>query len=145
MKKYLIILFIISNFPQLFSQVKLISCNIENFGESKSDSTIVSIVSILREYDIVAIQEVVAGKGGPQTVARLVDELSRTGDKWDYTVSDPTSSSVYKTERYAFLWKNKTIKKVGEAWLEKKYNLEIDREPYYCTFQYKKKQFSIVN
>lgn len=27
----------------------------------------------------------------------------------------------------------------------KKYNLEIDREPYYCTFEYNKKQFTIAN
>jgi hypothetical protein len=36
----------------------------------------------------------------------------------DYVISDPTSSSAYKTERYAFIWK--TIKKIGRAWLEKK-------------------------
>jgi hypothetical protein len=41
------------------------------------------------------------------------------GAKWDYTISDPTSSSSYKTERYAFLWKTSKIKKIGEAWLEK--------------------------
>ena len=26
------------------------------------------------------------------------DELNRKGSKWDYVVSDPTSSSAYKTE-----------------------------------------------
>ncbi|WP_317192534.1 exonuclease/endonuclease/phosphatase family protein [Flavobacterium flabelliforme] len=37
------------------------------------------------------------------------------------------------------------MKKIGRPWLEKKYHLEIDREPYFCTFQYNNKQFTVVN
>jgi deoxyribonuclease-1-like protein len=37
------------------------------------------------------------------------------------------------------------VKKIGKAWLEKNYHLEIDREPYLCTFQFENKQFTIVN
>ena len=37
------------------------------------------------------------------------------------------------------------MKKIGKAWLEKKYHLEIDREPFYCTFEYNKKQFTVAN
>jgi endonuclease/exonuclease/phosphatase family metal-dependent hydrolase len=128
-----------------FSQTKLVSWNLENFGKSKSEESINYIANSLREYDIVAIQEVVAGYGGAQAVTRLADELNRKGAKWDYVISDPTSSSAYKTERYAFIWKTSTIKKIGKAWLEKKYHLEIDREPYFCTFQYENKQFTVVN
>ena len=40
--------------------------------------------------------------------------------KWDYTISNPTTSSAYKTERYAFLWKTSKIKKNWDAWLEQK-------------------------
>jgi endonuclease/exonuclease/phosphatase family metal-dependent hydrolase len=129
----------------LFSQAKVVSWNIENLGKSKSDTEIAFIAATLRDFDIIAIQEVVAGYGGAQAVARLVDELNRKGSKWDYTVSDPTSSSAYKTERYAFIWKTSKVKKIGKAWLEKNYHLEIDREPYYCTFQYEKKKFTLVN
>ena len=128
-----------------FSQTSLISWNLENFGQSKSNQTINYIANTIKDFDIIAIQEVVAGNGGAQAIARLADELNRTGAKWDYTISDPTSSSAYKTERYAFIWKTSKIKKIGKAWLEKKYHLEIDREPYYCTFQYKNKQFTIAN
>ena len=128
-----------------FSQVKLLSWNVENLGSSKSDKDIAIIVKIIKDYDVVALQEVVAGAGGAQAVAKLANELNRTGSKWDYTVSDPTSSSAYKTERYAYLWKTSKVKKIGGAWLEKKYNLEIDREPYYGTFEYRGKQFTMVN
>jgi endonuclease/exonuclease/phosphatase family metal-dependent hydrolase len=143
MKKLILLLLFISN--PLLSQVKLVSWNIENLGSSKSDEEIAFIVSTIKAYDVVAIQEVVAGKGGVQTVAKIANELNRTGFKWDYTISAPTSSSAYKTERYAFLWKTSKLKKIGKAWLEKKYHLEIDREPYYCTFEYKGKQFTIAN
>jgi endonuclease/exonuclease/phosphatase family metal-dependent hydrolase len=60
-------------------------------------------------------------------------------------ISNPTSSSAYKVERYAFLWKTAKVKKIGKAWLEQKYNLEIDREPFYCTFEYNNKQFTLAN
>lgn len=144
MKKLIIfVLLLLTSFT--FSQVKLLSWNIENLGSSKSNKDILFIANTVKDYDIVALQEVVAGDGGAQTVAKLADELNRKGSKWEYIVSDPTSSSAYKTERYAFLWKTNKVKKKGEAWLEKKYNLEIDREPYYCTFQYNTKQFTIAN
>lgn len=99
----------------------------------------------VNDYDVLAIQEVVAGDGGAQAVAKLAAALNRMGAKWDYTISDPTSSSAYKTERYAFLWKTSKVIKIGEAWLEKQYHLEIDREPYYCTFEYKGKKFTVAN
>lgn len=142
MKKILFLLFLTSS---LFSQTKILSWNLENFGKSKSDIEITFIANTVKNFDIVAIQEVVAGDGGAQTVAKLADELNRKGAKWDYTISDPTSSSTYKTERYAFIWKTSKVKKIGKAWLEKNFHFEIDREPYFCTFQYENKQFTVVN
>ncbi|MFE3849454.1 endonuclease/exonuclease/phosphatase family protein [Flavobacterium sp. LB3P45] len=138
-----LLLFLI--YSVVFSQTKIVSWNLENFGKSKSEETITYIANSLKNYDLIAIQEVVAGYGGAQAVARLIDELNRRGAKWDYVISDPTSSTAYKTERYAFIWKTSKLKKIGRAWLEKKYNLEIDREPYFCTFQYKNKQFTVAN
>ncbi|NDP27165.1 MAG: endonuclease/exonuclease/phosphatase family protein [Flavobacterium sp.] len=141
-KKFFFLLFI--SF-QSFSQPKLLSWNLENLGKSKSNLEITYIANTIKDYDIIAIQEVVAGDGGAQTVAKLADELNRKGAKWDYVISDPTSSSAYKTERYAFIWKTSKVKKIGRAWLEKKYHLEIDREPFFCTFQYENKQFTVAN
>jgi endonuclease/exonuclease/phosphatase family metal-dependent hydrolase len=143
MKKIIILLLFIST--SFYSQVKILSWNIENLGSSKSESEIAFIAKTVKDQDVLAIQEVVAGVGGAQAVAKLAAALNRMGAKWDYTISDPTSSSAYKTERYAFLWKTSKVKKIGEAWLEKKYQLEIDREPYYCTFEYKGKQFTVAN
>lgn len=144
MKSFFSFLFLLI-YCVVFSQTKLISWNLENFGKSKSEETINYIANSLRDYDLIAIQEVVAGYGGAQAVAKLADELNRKGAKWDYVISDPTSSSAYKTERYAFIWKTSKLKKIGRAWLEKKYHLEIDREPYFCTFQFENKQFTVAN
>src|SRR4051812_36313463 len=118
--------------------------NLKDLGKSKSNEEIAIIANTVKDFDVVAIQEVVAGYGGPQAVARLVDCLSRKGSKWDYTISDPTSSSAYKAERYAFIWKTSRATKRGDAWLEKKYNLEIDREPYYINLLTEGKNITLV-
>ncbi|EIA10504.1 endonuclease/exonuclease/phosphatase family protein [Flavobacterium frigoris] len=144
MKKFISI-FILLFCSVLHSQTKLLSWNLENFGKSKSKIEIEFIVETVRDYDIIAIQEVVAGYGGAQAVAQLADELNRKGAKWDYVISNPTSGNAYKKERYAFIWKANKLKKIGRAWLENKYHLEIEREPYYCTFQHNSKQFTLVN
>ena len=127
------------------AQVKILTWNVENLGSSKSESVINYIANTVKDSDIVALQEVVAGYGGAQAVAKLADALNRKGAKWDYVTSDPTSSSAYKTERYAFLWKTARVRLVNKPWLEKKYSLLIDREPYYATFEFNKQQFTLAN
>lgn len=128
-----------------FSQTKILSWNLENFGKSKSDTELSFIANTILDYDIIAIQEVVAGYGGAQAVAKLASVLNTKGSKWDYSVSDPTSGTSHKTERYAFIWKTSKIKLKGNTWLEKKYHLEIDREPYFATFEINKKTITLVN
>src|SRR6266498_5222543 len=123
MKKNLTLLLFINTTYVLYAQITICSWNLENFGKSKNDSTINFIANTVKDYDVVAIQEVVAGDGGAQAVARLSDALNRKGFKWDYTISEPTLSSSYKTERYAFIWKTSRLTIIGKAWLEKKYNL----------------------
>lgn len=127
------------------AQIKIGSWNIENIGKSKSDQDIEFMANTLRNFDIVALQEVVAGYGGAQAVAKLADVLNRKGAKWLYVVSNPTTGSSYKTERYAFLWKPHVVQLKGKPWLEEKYKILIDREPFYATFQFGNKEFTLVN
>jgi len=128
------------------AQVPISYCawNLENFGKSKGDAVIEFVANTLKDFDVIAIEEVVAGDGGAAAVAKLSDVLNRKGSKWDYSISDPTVSSSYKTERYAFIWKTSKLKKIGNAWLEQKFNIEIDREPYYANFQSQGKVFTLV-
>jgi deoxyribonuclease-1-like protein len=138
-----LILFGLSCFGQ--GAISLCSWNVKDFGKSKSGEEIILIAELLNAFDVVALQEIVAGYGGAQAVSLLTDALNRMGSKWEYSVSEPTVSSSYKQERYAFLWKTDKLKMQGDAWLEQRYQLELDREPYYATFLSGEKSFTVVN
>lgn len=121
------------------TSISIISWNIQHLGRSKSEEVIYEIAKILRHYDIVAIQEVVAkDPAGAQAVARIADELNRMGFQWDYQVSDPTKSpSVYISERYAFLWKPSRVQMIQRAKLDTELEDLCFREPFVAKFKQK--------
>ncbi len=123
----------------------VVSWNIKDLGQSKNAEEIRFIAEQIRHADIVAVQEVVAGDGGAQAVARLADELNRTGARWDYRISDPTDSPPYYTERYAFLWKPHRAKMIGRPYLESRLARRIAREPYVARFRVEGRELLIVN
>src|SRR5690606_6511465 len=125
--------------------IHLISWNIQDFGRTKGSGELDRIAELVRDADILAIQEVVAGYGGAQAVAKLSGILNRKGSKWDYVVSDPTKSPKYVTERYAFIWKTHRIKikKVGNLIAE--LDGPIDREPMAQDFYVDGKKFTVIN
>lgn len=117
-------------------------------GRSKSDAEIQFMAKLVHVYDIIAIQEVVAkDPAGAQAVAKMADAMNRLGGKWGYRISDPTTGSARKKERYAYIWNRKKIKLVGRPWLDKAYKKQITREPYFAKFKIKsnKKQVILVN
>jgi len=115
------------------------SWNIRDLGRTKDDNEILEIAKIIKNYDIVAIQEVVAkDPAGAQAVAKIADELNRMGSKWDYRISAPTKSpSAYISERYAFLWKTSKVKLLNRAYLDTELENLCYREPYIGKFQSK--------
>ncbi len=125
--------------------ISVCSWNIKDIGNSKNEFELEFIAKTIKNYDVIAIQEVVAGEGGAKAIALLSDKLNRLGNKWDYCVSDATTGSAYKSERYAFIWKTSSVKIVGKPFLEKKFALEIDREPFICTFKCNDVVFTLVN
>ena len=147
-KHLLLLLFFIIGLPQLIiaqKETSLVSWNIRDFGKTKSAEEIENIAEILRDYDIIAIQEVVAGYGGSQAVARLADELNRKGSKWDYSISYATKSPKYKTEKYAFLWKTSKVKVIEKGTLITELEVCVYREPYRMKFKANGNQFTIIN
>ncbi len=127
------------------NEIKLLTWNIRDLGKSKSDAEISFIAKNIRNFDLISIQEVVAGYGGAQAVARLVAELNING-KWEYSISDPTNStSPYISEKYAFIWNTKKVKKIGNSWLEKTYDAEIEREPFFARFAFGTKTITLIN
>ena len=127
--------------------LKILTWNIKDLGKTKDANEIYQIAQIIRDYDIVAIQEVVAkDPAGAQAVAKIADELNRMGSKWDYSISDPTKSpSVYISERYAFLWKTSKTSLIGKPHLDQELENLIDREPYIAKFIFKNTPFYLVN
>lgn len=157
-KLFFIVLFITSfsfsqNTNKLISTnsqtLKLISWNIQDLGQSKNTEEIAFIVNVLKNFDIIAIQEVVAKHpAGAQKVAQIVDELNRKGFKWDYRISNPTKSpSAYMSERYAFIWKTSKVDLKGRAYLDNDLSSQIIREPFIAEFKPKKSDitFHVVN
>lgn len=129
--------------------IVITSWNIRDCGGKKDDSEILFIAQTLRDADLVAIQEVVAGDpAGAQAIGRLADQLNRMGSKWDYRISDPTNSPVKgQSERYAFLWKTSVLDMIHKPHLDSILADQIIREPYIGRFRQRstKKEFIVVN
>ncbi len=148
MKHILFLLFFIlstANHIVTQQETSLVSWNIRDFGKTKTADEIEQIAEILRDYDIIAIQEVVAGYRGSQAVARPADELNRKGSKWDYSISYATKSPKYKTEKYAFLWKTSKLKVVEKGALIAELDSCVYREPYRMRFEANGKIFTVLN
>lgn len=143
-KQFVAVLILCTTFS--FAQVSVCSWNIMNLGKSKSNSELEVMANSIKAFDIVAIQEVVAGPGGAQAVSKLVAFLNTKGTKWDYSISQSTTSNIPSSkEKYAFLWKASKVKKIGNCWLDQNFQKEIDREPFMGTFQHKEKVFTLVS
>ena len=119
----------------------LTSWNIQDLGRTKNPQEIHGIANILRDFDIVALQEIVAkDPAGAQAVAKIVDELNRMGSKWDYRISNPTKRpSVYISERYAYLWKTSKVRLIHRAYLDEELEEICNREPFIAAFKIKGK------
>jgi deoxyribonuclease-1-like protein len=122
--------------------IKVTSWNIKHLGKSKDAAEIVTIGNLLIDSDIIGIQEVVAGNGGPKAVERLHRYLTTKNKHWKYSLSSKTSGSG--TERYAYLWKtNKATSQNGT--LSPALEVGIDREPYIQTFNINGRELILVN
>ena len=139
-----LLLFLFFN-THLFAQIKVATWNLKDFGVSKTEVEVKFISTILKDFDVIAIQEVVVSEEGVQAVRRLKNSMNCNGQKWECVISNPTSGNSYKSERYAFIWNVNRVKKEGGAWLEKNFDSLIDREPFYQTFNFNGKAFTLVN
>jgi len=146
-RKIILILFLLLSYTTFSQQndFNLISWNIQDFGKTKSGKELDEIAEIIRVADIVAIQEVVAGYGGAQAVAKLADILNRKGAQWDYVISDATNSTKYVTERYAIVWKTKHIKIKNRGKLITELDTLVDREPFLIDFYMADKKLTLIN
>jgi len=144
MKKITIILF--TTIPLfLFAQdVKLMSWNIANLGGSKDSTEVAIMADLIKDYDVVAIQEVVGSEPGPLAVKRLTVNLNKVDSvsKWKYVISSKTIG--HGVERYAFVYKSSKLS-VKSAMLAPMLIQAVDREPFVCTFKKDLNEFTVVS
>ncbi|ARV16874.1 hypothetical protein BTO07_09450 [Polaribacter sp. SA4-12] len=126
------------------SNLKILTWNIQDLGRTKNNEEIRFIAKIINNFDVIAIQEVVAkDPKGAQAIAKIVSELNRLGSKWDYSISNPTkSSSSYSSERYAYIWKTSKLSLKNKPFLDASLEKVIEREPYIAKFEIKKTKTS---
>ncbi|MGB1240971.1 MAG: endonuclease/exonuclease/phosphatase family protein [Chitinophagales bacterium] len=122
-----------SNPSKQLKGIKIVSWNLYNIGISKDDSEVEFIANLLKNYHIIAIQEISTKLSGPRAVVKLNDELGRKNGKWDYVISDPTIGPG--SERYAYLWRTDLISLSGRPWLSKPLQDKVDREPFMARFK----------
>jgi endonuclease/exonuclease/phosphatase family metal-dependent hydrolase len=115
-----------------------------NFGASKSEMELKYIAFTIKDFDLICLTEVVAGKGGLEAVEDLHSLLLNDSPNWSFVVSEPTSSLKSGEERYAYLWKKDKLKLIGVPELTKFFSKEIEREPYIATFSYQDKTFTVI-
>ncbi|MCX7744448.1 MAG: endonuclease/exonuclease/phosphatase family protein [Flavobacteriales bacterium] len=128
---------------QGISQIRFCSWNIANLGKSKDQASLSYISSTLKNFDLIAIQEVNTGTDGIRAIKIIDSLLELNGSSWDFAVSEPTSGKG--SERYAYLWNTKKIKLCGFPWLNQELADSMDREPYLGRFALKKDTFLIAN
>lgn len=125
------------------SQIRFCSWNIANLGKSKDPTSLLYISNTLKNFHLVAIQEVNTGTDGVRAIAIIDSLLDLSGISWDYIVSEPTSGKG--SERYAYLWNTKKIRLCGNGWLNQELADSMDREPYMARFAMKKDTFLFAN
>ena len=131
-----------------FGNITIGSWNLQHLGARKPDAAIALMAECLKDFDLVALQEVGIREGGALAVARLVDALNRKGQHWDYRISEPTTAleeRAGESECYAFIWKTAKVKLVGRTYLAKSFEGLISREPYIGVFKAGGKELTLVN
>jgi len=119
--------------------LRLASFNIRIFSNnSRNDEELDYITDILKQYDIIAIQEL----RDEIVLKRAVEMLKSKGIEYDYEISTPVGKSV--KERYAFLYRKDKVNEIIHGKLYREQNDEFIREPYYATFKSGKFDFTLI-
>ena len=68
----LLVLLAVCFFSASGQSVRVGSWNLKDFGQSKTDENILFIANVVKRFDVIAIQEVVAGYGGPKAASKVL-------------------------------------------------------------------------
>ena len=114
--------------------ILVVSFNIQTFGKKKMEDPWVleRIVAVIRQFDVVAIQEVRAED--QTTIPRFVQAINAQGAKYDYLIGPRLGRSVSK-EQYAYIYDTASVVSSTDAMytIEDKANL-LHRPPLVARF-----------
>nr|WP_321498488.1 endonuclease/exonuclease/phosphatase family protein [uncultured Methanolobus sp.] len=125
--------------------LKIGSFNIQVFGVTKAgkEDVMDTIVKIVREYDIIAIQEI--RDSSQTTMPTLMDMVNSEGYQYDYAISDRLGRTSSK-EQYAYIFNTATVEIVGEpqTYPEVNGSDSFHREPFIAAFSSTEGNFDAV-
>jgi len=125
--------------------IKVASFNIQVFGQSKINKLeVMNIISrIIREYDIVAIQEVRSRQ--QNVILTLLSYVNNDDIKYDCVVSKRLGRTGSK-EQYAFVYNIKTVDLISNStYVVDDPDDVFEREPFVASFRSGNFDFTIVN
>ncbi len=105
--------------------------------KSRSDREVALIGDIIKNYDIIAIQEVRDEK----ILKRLISYLQQQGIIYGYEISNPVGKT--STERYAYIYRVNKIKLSKRGKIYNDPDDKFIREPFYATFKAKAFDFTL--
>ncbi len=114
--------------------ILIASFNIQTFGKKKLEDqwVIERIVAVIRQFDIVAIQEVRAED--QTTIPRLVQLINAQGARYDYLLGPRLGRSVSK-EQYAYIYDTASVVSSPDAIYTIEDNADLlHREPLVARF-----------
>ena len=119
------------------------SFNIQIFGQTKASNQEVMIIlaQIIREFDIVAIQEIrdIAGTA----IIALQDQVNADGSDYEVLVGPRVGRTTSK-EQYAYMYDTRTIEALSNSYTFNDIGDLFEREPFVAQFTVKSAKFDFV-
>lgn len=147
LKYFFCILICLGCIVNSWAQLNICSWNVKNLGTTKTKEQLSIIADIIKDFDIIALQEINTAPNGAQTLASLVQLLQKKSEhKWYYNISDPTTAEIpHEKERYAYIWRKSKDILVKKGYLDPLLQKKISREPFLKEFTYKGKTILLIN
>ncbi|MFH1825046.1 MAG: endonuclease/exonuclease/phosphatase family protein [Candidatus Firestonebacteria bacterium] len=125
--------------------IKIASFNIQIFGQTKikNDEVMQIISKIVKQYDLVAIQEVRSTE--QNVIPTLLNYINDANTKYDYIISERLGRSTSK-EQYVFVYNTKTINLIpNSSYVAGDPDDVFEREPFIASFKAGNFDFTIVD
>lgn len=129
-------------------KIRIASFNIRTFGKSKlkKPDVMAKLALIVKQFDIVAIQEIKDISGS--TAPKFLEVINADGSKYDFIISERSgrqANDKTSQEQYAYFYNTKTITTNGADTLyDDSQNDYFQREPYIAAFRVVGGSFTFV-